>query len=124
MNPRPPRSTRTDTLCPYPTLFRSFLPLLRRKEAGVVDRVGLRGRPGDVAARGIDLALEGEEGRDRAVNLRRVGMLADAGPAVVAGTRRRGEHLREARDIGSRNAGLLGGTLDRKSTRLNSSHQS
>src|SRR3546814_12504500 len=21
---RPPRSTRTDTLCPYPTLFRSF----------------------------------------------------------------------------------------------------
>src|SRR3546814_18210 len=75
-----------------------FLPLLRRKEAGVVDRVGLRGRPGDVAARGIDLALEGEEGRDRAVNLRRVGMLAGAGPAGVAGTSRRGEHLREARD--------------------------
>src|SRR3546814_13370589 len=92
-------------------LTQGFLPLLRRKEAGVVDRVGLRGRPGDVAARGIDLALEGEEGRDRAVNLRRVGMLADAGPAVVAGTRRRGEHLREARDIGSRNAGLLGGTF-------------
>src|SRR3546814_16835450 len=25
MIPRPPRSTRTDTLCPYTTLFRSFL---------------------------------------------------------------------------------------------------
>src|SRR3546814_20895173 len=24
---RPPRSTRTDTLCPYTTLFRSLLPL-------------------------------------------------------------------------------------------------
>src|SRR3546814_10740209 len=115
---RPPRSTRTDTLLPYTTLFRSpatlwlgarhqgvgaegderanavrlafengaieiagrdpapcrraewtlcetqgFLPLPRRKEAGVVDRVGLRGRPGDVAARGIDLAREGEEDR-------------------------------------------------------------
>src|SRR3546814_1855502 len=26
---RPPRSTRTDTLCPYTTLFRSASPLLR-----------------------------------------------------------------------------------------------
>src|SRR3546814_1292794 len=26
---RPPRSTRTDTLCPYTTLFRSRAPLLR-----------------------------------------------------------------------------------------------
>src|SRR3546814_19218717 len=32
---RPPRSTRTDTLCPYTTLFRSPLPL----EAGVAAKV-------------------------------------------------------------------------------------
>src|SRR3546814_8453846 len=25
---RPPRSTRTDTLCPYATLFRSYVPCL------------------------------------------------------------------------------------------------
>src|SRR3546814_19387746 len=27
MSRRPPRSTRTDTLCPYTTLFRSFSPI-------------------------------------------------------------------------------------------------
>src|SRR3546814_8402879 len=31
---RPPRSTRTDTLCPYPTLFRSHL-LTQIEELGV-----------------------------------------------------------------------------------------
>src|SRR3546814_1646696 len=47
---RPPRSTRTDTLCPYTTLFRSRVrPLLgrpaeRRARRGVLDRV----RPGAV----------------------------------------------------------------------------
>src|SRR3546814_2403977 len=30
---RPPRSTRTDTLFPYTTLFRSYLPQLRREIA-------------------------------------------------------------------------------------------
>src|SRR3546814_3191253 len=37
---RPPRSTRTDTLCPYTTLFRSRggHVLLRREQQGHVDR--------------------------------------------------------------------------------------
>src|SRR3546814_3274142 len=44
---RPPRSTRTDTLFPYTTLFRS-VPEDRRQNAGIVaiamrDRVGVRG---------------------------------------------------------------------------------
>src|SRR3546814_5790761 len=36
---RPPRSTRTDTLFPYTTLFRSgsFMPHFARKENGCVD---------------------------------------------------------------------------------------
>src|SRR3546814_15475900 len=33
---RPPRSTRTDTLCPYTTLFRSIVGAQARGERGVV----------------------------------------------------------------------------------------
>src|SRR3546814_19727068 len=32
---RPPRSTRTDTLCPYTTLFRSLHPFIYRQTFGV-----------------------------------------------------------------------------------------
>src|SRR3546814_4341508 len=42
---RPPRSTRTDTLCPYTTLFRSAGPRL----AGLVPR--LQAQPARTAAR-------------------------------------------------------------------------
>src|SRR3546814_8682456 len=35
---RPPRSTRTDTLVPYPTLFRSLLRGTRDRRAAVPDR--------------------------------------------------------------------------------------
>src|SRR3546814_5964413 len=55
---RPPRSTRTDTLFPYTTLFRSRLgeqPLVR----GVVDLLPGQGR--DVHRR--QLALPGHRGR-------------------------------------------------------------
>src|SRR3546814_3348469 len=38
---RPPRSTRTDTLCPYTTLFRSLLP--RADRAGLWLCLGERG---------------------------------------------------------------------------------
>src|SRR3546814_14578510 len=34
MRPRPPRSTRTDTLFPYPTLFRSRTPGRRARPSG------------------------------------------------------------------------------------------
>src|SRR3546814_2265242 len=33
---RPPRSTRTDTLFPYTTLFRSNRPQIRRSDVGIV----------------------------------------------------------------------------------------
>src|SRR3546814_13970212 len=48
---RPPRSTRTDTLFPYTTLFRSLSPLLRqplREQAARTFRIGPAG-PGSTA---------------------------------------------------------------------------
>src|SRR3546814_19413328 len=42
MLPRPPRSTRTDTLFPYTTLFRSHPAVERRREVAVADLVELR----------------------------------------------------------------------------------
>src|SRR3546814_5263153 len=47
---RPPRSTRTDTLFPYTTLFRSGLDgRLRQDDAGVPDGGGDGEHPGDRA---------------------------------------------------------------------------
>src|SRR3546814_3225843 len=39
---RPPRSTRTDTLCPYTTLFRSTVPRLAEQNASNGDTTGYR----------------------------------------------------------------------------------
>src|SRR3546814_9441215 len=36
MKPRPPRSTRTDTLFPYTTLFRSALDAVQEKAAAII----------------------------------------------------------------------------------------
>src|SRR3546814_19307915 len=89
---RPPRSTRTDTLFPYTTLFRSPPPVLydrlRRFHARPVEAV-------ERAARQIEIELRaiGRELLTQAV-----------------------EHLdRQAARVG-------GGLEDRKSTRLNYSH--
>src|SRR3546814_15442524 len=52
---RPPRSTRTDTLFPYTTLFRSAYPRGGRCRAGSGDRLGRRrhtGAPGRGRCRG------------------------------------------------------------------------
>src|SRR3546814_3120737 len=49
---RPPRSTRTDTLFPYPTLFRSTLP--GRQDDGFVD--GHRGWPIAASRRAANIA--------------------------------------------------------------------
>src|SRR3546814_18351871 len=59
---RPPRSTRTDTLFPYPTLFRSIGLL-----AAVIDprgeplQLAERARPGDEAAREPGPRIEREQ---------------------------------------------------------------
>src|SRR3546814_12088212 len=105
---RPPRSTRTDTLFPYTTLFRSS----PQNAGGGPDGVGRRLRP--------------VRDHQHLVRLRREQL------GVAHGKNRRGiqndefvalaqflEKRTEARGGQSR-ARVLGG--DRKSTRLNSSH--
>src|SRR3546814_6377628 len=94
---RPPRSTRTDTLLPYTTLFRSRVePALFQR---LLQRLGLhhvgvhRGAVADRAdALGDPLGIDVDAQLD-----------AGLGSAAVA----EGDHFAE---------------LDRKSTRLNSSH--
>src|SRR3546814_16105240 len=63
---RPPRSTRTDTLLPYTTLFRS----LREAQAAVLRRPLLQRLAG---ARGDDLLLVAVQDEDAAAQLRRRG---------------------------------------------------
>src|SRR3546814_9178585 len=105
---RPPRSTRTDTLFPYTTLFRSVLGRLR------LDRKNL-----------IKLATNTD--RDEIAPARRA--RSDDTPPPIAHP----DHRQQRRDAvstgfsdpsrsckpGDRHHFLLG---DRKSTRLNSSH--
>src|SRR3546814_20784803 len=106
-----PRSTRTATLCPYTTLFR---------DADIVER----GRPMTLnslesfgaALRVIDdvWALVQATGwnSDKSALLR----LPDIGVATIA------KRAADGRDLLDRIAGIDVDTLDRKSTRLNSSH--
>src|SRR3546814_1052982 len=108
---RPPRSTRTDTLFPYTTLFRS---------AAVLEQARQRG------AQGAERARQRDRGEERRARRADVGVLGDE---QVLGL----QHVRTAqKHFGRYVAGqrvarrrLLAegvGQLDRKSTRLNSSH--
>src|SRR3546814_20007957 len=96
---RPPRSTRTATLLPYPTLFRSgpvvALPRLVLDHRTLLVELGLIDRTQQVTHA---VALQPQHGVERALQRRLeiVGAVI-AGSAVLAGR-------------------------DRKSTRLNSSH--
>src|SRR3546814_14160172 len=87
---RPPRSTRTDTLFPYTTLFRSAAAHARR--GGVPGHLVL---VLDTGAGALD---------------RREGAVVGEGLATLAAVA--GDHRPQ----------IAGGAVDRKSTRLNSSH--
>src|SRR3546814_14076521 len=89
---RPPRSTRTDTLFPYATLFRSALVGIQAQQGAALDRGVDRLGPFDVHA---DVLAD--------LDLQRV-------EAAFDGIERVGHHL------------VDGVHADRKSTRLNSSH--
>src|SRR3546814_18110820 len=98
---RPPRSTRTDTLVPYTTLFRSNagkLPLARLDPAAAVGALGVA--PGDT---------------------RIAGAIVDAltGLTDVPGGGKFALEREVTNFIGST---ALEAARDRKSTRLNSSH--
>src|SRR3546814_11802454 len=107
---RPPRSTRTDTLFPYTTLFRS----LRRNAFEAMDSVSgekvlwMRTRRiGDVVQTEISDRSGGIESLERIFD-----------PFVTTKRDGMGMGLAICRSI----VELHGGRLDRKSTRLNSSH--
>src|SRR3546814_9137730 len=83
---RPPRSTRTDTLFPYTTLFRSGRTApgaSRAQPAGRLVGAGAAGRPGGA-------------GRHGAVRNRRDPL---RGPAVRAGGARSEEHTSELQSL-------------------------
>src|SRR3546814_8291241 len=112
MRRRPPRSTRTDTLFPYTTLFRSDRDAaadIFQVEVAGTDRANLYR-----ALRGADRHVA----RADAADPRRTADVADGG---VAGTDR--VQVQRTDVAGFQVAGAQRyGQLDRKSPRLNSSH--
>src|SRR3546814_2600815 len=98
---RPPRSTRTDTLFPYTTLFRSL------------DRAAGKGLGGQLADDGQHFGIPAVEPRGARQDHLLAGLV---GMADRQRDRQRAAH-RIAEDVG-----LFDPELDRKSTRLNSSH--
>src|SRR3546814_9585465 len=115
---RPPRSTRTDTLFPYTTLFRSLRPLGPGR-AGE----GLPARPPSARLRRGAGGTEPRRAGRRDPPSGRRGPLRSLRPPVlrrisVALAGRRGTGVQRRRR-GQRPAPRL---KDRKSTRLNSSH--
>src|SRR3546814_10319716 len=119
---RPPRSTRTDTLFPYTTLFRSaalrLSDLCQESHAGhvAVDGAVLEARHVVAAVALGEVGFGPVAAGQQAARERRVGDEADAEPAAgrqyicldIAG--------------GERVLGLQCGDGDRKSTSMNSSH--
>src|SRR3546814_19639701 len=91
---RPPRSTRTDTLFPYTTLFRSFGARVQRQADAVEGKRQRRVATGE---------------KQQVHQLRRLEALAQLYPRRVADARLRVQLVDCAQE-------------DRKSTRLNSSH--
>src|SRR3546814_19153228 len=121
---RPPRSTRTDTLFPYPTLFRAQLLLPERRPVAlsILDEL-VRLRHPDRAAAAFEPIVQQHTG-DLAA-LAGAGAVAEH-PATTEADSGLGIVGRRRDDV----EGLVDGPrpgeaagIDRKSTRLNSSHQ-
>src|SRR3546814_18414333 len=115
MNRRPPRSTRTDTLFPYTTLFRSQGEQVKGQILGMDGR---RQPPLDADPHIARLALADGLGREHMLDLRRTDPEREGAERAVG----RGMAV-AADDRHSRlRTSLFRADEDRKSTRLNSSH--
>src|SRR3546814_5398675 len=105
---RPPRSTRTDTLFPYTTLFRSVL------------------RVGRESLDGVALRVDGDEDRQHGLGLVRRLLRQQVEPLGHGAERGRADVWAVGvAEVDQRVMALKVGfaaALDRKSTRLNSSH--
>src|SRR3546814_7037540 len=124
MSRRPPRSTRTDTLFPYTTLFRSgeqvgVAATPQEGEIGLGQHPVLRAQIGEAAG----AARIGEEGVDiaeaRALEARRRRPRTDQVEILAEEARIGGQEVGAA--VARRQPANIG-TEDRKRTRLNSSH--
>src|SRR3546814_10176991 len=109
---RPPRSTRTDTLFPYTTLFRS---------------ARARGAPGGFRAAILHPAADPRRRLDLHVEMRAAAMarfaeLLEPGAALLAQARGVGARTRPAGSSRLSRRLCDRAPSDRKSTRLNSSH--
>src|SRR3546814_13553651 len=98
---RPPRSTRTDTLFPYTTLFRSILVRARPVRMPMPEVIRLRRRKGQAV-----FPLQ----QPRRAPVPQADPHADVAAVELEGPQQKGVSLRTVDDG------------DRKSTRLNSSH--
>src|SRR3546814_14028373 len=126
---RPPRSTRTDTLFPYTTLFRSVAPLSAGKAQLSLARLTLVVGSGNgartirrtaahfVEQREIRIAV-GQPDDDHPMMEKGRDARQDRGLLSAMLRRGRGEHRRDFAD----ERAAVPKTADRKSTRLNSSH--
>src|SRR3546814_1974076 len=115
---RPPRFTRTDTLFPYTTLFRSDLHGVQRGALAQVvgdhpDRQAMFHRRIAADAADVDGVLAGTLGRSH---------VAIAGPVVDHDAARLRRERLARLFLADRPLELDVAGVDRKSTRLNSSH--
>src|SRR3546814_13564952 len=119
---RPPRSTRTDTLLPYTTLFRSEDKAGKKSEITVdriISAVGVQGNIENLGLESTKVKTDrgiiqiDEYGRTAEPGIYAIGDVA--GPPMLA---HKAEH--EGVICVEKIAGL--NDVDRKSTRLNSSH--
>src|SRR3546814_6326316 len=124
---RPPGSTRTDTLCPYTTLFRSIDLGVRSKAFSMTDRT-VAPHDGDQLMMRVETQTAcAREGRfDLAWDIEKVLLLQRSGAAAgrnllhVALTTFRAWEAAAFEKVSS--ATRMSSSADRKSTRLNSSH--
>src|SRR3546814_5162437 len=127
---RPPRSTRTDTLFPYTTLFRSNIEAGARVVEIVVPAIIRRPAitPIAIAVIGIVIARAVVAHRQAAAIAVAIIVIIAAGADAEGG----GDGQKGGTDAGQEHGDSPGGTqerpetppiIDRKSTRLNSSHK-
>src|SRR3546814_6361899 len=119
---RPPRSTRTDTLFPYTTLFRSRFAALR--DPAEFARVGV-GEWGHSLAwpSGVELGADMLRHETELAQARKGSWDDLRGMMKGNGARFTIEEINDAIADAGASAGMAGmGDQDRKSTRLNSSH--
>src|SRR3546814_8582536 len=112
---RPPRSTRTDTLFPYTTLFRSPVDVAPPRLAAAADQGMAAGLEADRRQRGAQVTQTGDRlpVQTSFPGLSGVAQARLATPAATGFLIPLGVDLQRRR---------VAGHQDRKSTRLNSSH--